>query len=86
MQVAATWILFAVLVDLTDATAEVLNKRFSALSLEMVFHSLPYCAQAYHQQKATDVVLFLAANAERYSILKRRRNREKPSIFVSPWI
>ena len=85
MQVAATWILFAVLVDLTDAVAEALNKRFSALSLEMVFHSLPYFAQAYHQQKATDVVLFLAANAERYGILKRRRNRDKPSIFVSLW-
>lgn len=85
MQVAATWILFAVLVDLTDAVAEALNKRFSALSLEMVFRSLPYFAQAYHQQKATDVVLFLAANAERYGILKRRRNRDKPSIFVSLW-
>ena len=83
MQVAATWILFAVLVDLTDAVAEVLNKRFSALSLEMVYRSLPYFTQAYHQGRATDVVPFLAANAERYGIIKRRRNRDKPSVFAS---
>lgn len=83
MQVAATWILFATLVDLTDAVAEALNKRFSALSLEMVYRSLPYFTQAYHQGRATDVVPFLAANAERYGIIKRRRNRDKPSVFAS---
>ena len=83
MQLAATWILFTVLVDLTDAVAEALNKRFAALSLEMVYRSLPYFAQAHHQGRATDVVAFLAANAERYGILKRQRNRDKPSILVT---
>ena len=83
MQLAASWILFAVLVDLTDAVAETLKKRFAALSLEMVYRSLPYFTQAYHQGRATDVVAYLAAHAERYGILKRRRNRDKPSVLLT---
>jgi hypothetical protein len=81
MQLAATWLLFAVLVDLTDAVAEALNKRFAALSLEMVYRSLYYFTQAHHRGEATDVVAFLAAHAERYGIIKRRRNRDKPSLL-----
>jgi hypothetical protein len=83
MQLAASWILFAVLVDLTDAVAESLKKRFAALSLEMVYRSLPYFTKAYHQRRATDVVAYLAAHAERYGILKRRRNRDKPSVLMT---
>lgn len=37
---AATWLLYAVLVDLTDAVAETLNMRFARLSMEMVYRSL----------------------------------------------
>jgi hypothetical protein len=83
MQLAASWILFAVLVDLTDAVAETLKKRFAALSLEMVYRSLSYFTQAYHQGRATDVVDYLAVHAERYGILKRRRNRDKPSVLLT---
>jgi hypothetical protein len=83
MQLAATWILFAVLVDLTDAVAEVLQKRFAALSLEMVYRSLPYFTQAYHQGRATDVVTFLATHAEPYGILKRQRKRNQPSVLLT---
>jgi hypothetical protein len=83
MQLAATWILFAVLVDLTDAVAEALNQRFAALSLEMVYRSLPYFTRAYHQARATDVVAFLATHAERYGILKRQRSRDKPSLLLT---
>jgi len=83
MQLAATWILFAVLVDLTDAVAEILKTRFAALSLEMVYRSLPYFTQAYHKGRATDVVAFLATHAERYGILKRQRNRDKPTVLLT---
>ncbi len=49
----------------------------------MVYRSLPYFASAYHTARATDVVSFLASHAERYGILKRQRNRDKPSLFRS---
>ncbi|BCX03097.1 MAG: hypothetical protein KatS3mg053_1035 [Candidatus Roseilinea sp.] len=40
LQLWATWLLYAVLVDLTDAVAESLHQPFSAISLEMVYRSM----------------------------------------------
>ncbi len=50
VQVWATWLLYAVLVDLTDAVAEELNRPFSALSMEMVFRGL------YHSHRRINAV------------------------------
>ena len=83
MQLAATWILYAVLIDLTDAIAATLNQRFAALSLEMVYRSLYFFTQAYHRGEATDIVTFLAANAQRLGILKRQRKRDHPPLLVT---
>jgi hypothetical protein len=73
LQVWATWLLYAVLVDLTDAIAEVLERSFNALSLEMVYRSLYFFTGAYQRGAATDPVTYLAAKAERFGILKRKR-------------
>jgi hypothetical protein len=73
LQVWATWLLYAVLVDLTDAVAEVLQRPFDALSLEMVYRSLYFFTGAYQRGEATDPVVYLAAKAERFGILKRKR-------------
>lgn len=69
----ATWLRYAVLVDLTDAVAETLEQPLATVSLEMVYRSLYFFTQAYHRGEATDVVLYLAANAKRLGILKRPR-------------
>jgi hypothetical protein len=73
LQVWATWLLYAVLVDLTDAVAEALNQPFRALSLEMVYRALYHFTQAYHRGKATDPVAYLAAKAKVLDIVKQRR-------------
>lgn len=39
LQLWATWILYAVLVDLTDAVAEALRRPFAEISMEMVYRS-----------------------------------------------
>ena len=75
LQLWATWLLYAVLVDLTDAVAEALTQPLAALSLEMVYRSLPHFTQAHHRGTATEVVAFLAANATWLGILKRPRKR-----------
>ncbi len=72
MQLWATWILYAVLVDLTDAVAEALNKPFAAISMEMVYRSLYYFTPVYQRGEATDIVAFLAAEAGLYGIVKRK--------------
>jgi hypothetical protein len=55
----ATWLLYAVLVDLTDAVAEALAPPFAHVSLERGYRRLYCFTQAYHRGEATDVVALL---------------------------
>jgi hypothetical protein len=81
-QIWATWLLYAVLVDLTDEVAEVLQRPFQALSLEMVYRGLYHFTQAYHRGQATDPVAYLAANAKLLGLLKRKRNRPAEQLLL----
>jgi hypothetical protein len=82
LQLWATWLLYAVLADLTDAVAEELHQPFAALSLEMVYRSLYFFTGAYQRGKATDVVQYLATEAVSLGIVKRTRKRDPtPSRF-----
>lgn len=78
LQLWATWLLYAVLVDLTDAIAEHLNKPFAAISMEMVYRSIYYFAQAYHRGETDDPVVYLADNAKLLGVVKRKR-KHRPS-------
>jgi hypothetical protein len=75
LQVWATWLLYAVLVDLTDAVAQALNRPFTDLSVEMVYRSVYHFTQAYHRGAATDPVAYLAENAQWLGVLKRKRKK-----------
>jgi hypothetical protein len=79
MQVWATWLLYAVLVDLSDAVAEALNQPFAAISIEMVYRSLYFFTQAHQRGDTEDVVAYLAANAKLLGIVKRKRKSARPS-------
>jgi hypothetical protein len=82
MQVWATWLLYAVLVDLTDAVAEALCQPFAAISMEMVYRSLSFFTLAYHRGQATDGVAFLASRAKLYGIVKRTRKRTTGNLLT----
>jgi hypothetical protein len=73
VQVWATWLLYAALVDLTDAVAEELGVPYQAVSLEMAYRGLYHFTQAYHRGEATQVVAYLATNAGLLGLLKRQR-------------
>jgi hypothetical protein len=79
MQVWATWLLYAALVDLTDSVAEALGQPFAAVSLEMVYRSLYFFTQAYHRGEAAHPAIYLASNAKLFGIVKRKRKSAKPS-------
>jgi Transposase DDE domain len=81
LQLWATWLLYAVLVDLTDAVAARLGQPLAALSLEMVYRSLYHFTLAFQRGVATDVVAYLAAHATRLGILMRKRS-SAPSHFA----
>ena len=76
-QLWATWLLYAVLVDLTDAVAATLHRPFATVSLEMVYRGLYHFTQAVQrgQASATDPVTYLAANASWLGLHKRPRRR-----------
>ena len=81
-QLWATWLLYAVLVDLTDAVAATLHRPTATLSLEMVYRERYHFTQAVQrdQATATDPVSYLAANASWQGLLKRSRHRSSSQL------
>lgn len=61
LQVWATWLFYAVLVDLGDAVADELSLPFDRISLEMVYRGLYHFTVAYDQGKTTDPIQYFAA-------------------------
>lgn len=76
LQVWATWLVYGVLVDLTDAVAEALDRPFADISIEMVYRSLAYFGQAYRRGTATDPVTYLASHTRLLGIVKRKRKAD----------
>jgi Transposase DDE domain len=85
MQVWATWLLYAVLVDLTDAVAEELEQPLDALSLEMVYRGLYHFSVAFHRGEASDPVAYLAhPDQSDLGVVKRRRKyRERTRLDIA---
>jgi hypothetical protein len=73
LQVWATWLLYAVLVDLTDMVAEALAKPFADISMEMVFRALPFYVRAAHRHETDDLLAFLVADHKLFGLIKRKR-------------
>lgn len=56
LQLYATWILYAVLLDLGDAVAAALGQPLAAISLDRLYRHLYFFTVAYQAGTATDVV------------------------------
>jgi hypothetical protein len=78
LQVWATWLLYAVLVDLSDAIADELDLPLERISLEMVYRGLYHFHVAFTKGTAADPVAYLAAQTD-LGIVKRKR---KPRGYV----
>jgi hypothetical protein len=77
LQVWATWLLYAVLVDLTDAVAQELDQPLDALSVEMAYRGLYHFTVAFQQGAATDPVAYLASQPSLGVVKRRRKHRER---------
>jgi hypothetical protein len=60
LQIWATWLFYAVLVDLADAVADELSLPFDRISLEMIYRGLYHFSVAYDKGKADDPVKYFA--------------------------
>jgi len=77
LQLWATWLLYALLLDLSDAVAEELDQPLDRISIEMVYRGLYFFTGAVARGQATDPVAYLAAQSD-LGILKRRRHPPAP--------
>lgn len=65
LQIWATWLMYAVLVDLSDEVAEALQLPLERISMEMVWRGLYHFNHAYNQGSAIDPVAYLSAPENR---------------------
>lgn len=72
LQVWATWLLYAVLIDLTDTLAEALKRPFSDISIEMLYRSLYYFTKAHERGAAHDLISYLTQNTKLLGLVKRK--------------
>ncbi|BAZ33789.1 hypothetical protein NIES4074_63030 (plasmid) [Cylindrospermum sp. NIES-4074] len=61
LQIWATWLFYAVLVDLADAVADELSLPFDRISLEMIYRGLYHFSVAYDKGNALDPIQYFAA-------------------------
>lgn len=78
VKIWATWILYPVLVDLTERVAEALNHPFSKISMEMVYRGLYHFVYAYQAGEYTDPVQFLADEAKLLGIVNDLAGKRYP--------
>jgi len=65
LQIWATWLMSAVLVDLSDAVAEAVQLPLERISMEMVWRGLYHVNHAYNTGQVSDPVAYLAAPENR---------------------
>ena len=73
LQVWTTWLLYAVLVDVTDRVAAALAKPFADISMEMVYRALPFYVRATHRHETNDLIAFLVSDHKLFGLVKRKR-------------
>jgi Transposase DDE domain len=86
LQIWATWLFYAVLVDLGDAVADELSLPFDRISLEMIYRGLYYFHGASSRGEASDPVKYFANSDQQkcLGIVKRPRKPDK-KLIVAPF-
>lgn len=85
LQVWASWLLYAVLIDLSDAVAEELSLPLDRISVEMVYRGLYHFTVAYSKgQTSNDPVAYLASQSDLGVVKRRRKYRERAELDKQP--
>jgi len=84
LQIWATWLFYAVLVDLGDAVADEVGVPFEQISLEMLYRDLYHFSVAINYGKATNpVAYFTAPENQDLRVIKIRK--PKAPLDLSPF-
>lgn len=77
IQLYATWIFYAVLIDVCAEVAVALDHPLELISVEMVFRSFYYFSRARQQGRATSLLPFLVQNYKSFGLVKAKRKRHR---------
>ncbi|WP_083760316.1 hypothetical protein [Roseiflexus castenholzii] len=79
LPVWATWLFFALLVEVGDAVAEERMRPVDQISREMVFRGLYHVTQAWRRGEAADPIKYVSAPDNRdLGVVKRLRKKHPP--------
>lgn len=85
LQVWATWLFYAVLVDLGDAVADELSLPFDRISLEMIFQGLYHFNVAYDKGNADDPIKYFAAKENQNLGVVKALRKAVSKLDLSPF-
>lgn len=77
IQIYATWIFYAVLINLCVEVAQALGQPVERISVEMVFRSLYHFSRAQQMGKNPVLVDYLVSRAELFGLVKAIRKRHR---------
>ena len=85
LQIWASWLFYALLVDLGDAVADRMGLPFDRISLEMLYRGFYHFARAYSNGLTTDPVTYFADPANRDLGVAKRLRKPVPRLDLSPF-
>lgn len=85
LQIWATWLFYAVLVDLGDAVADELSLPFDEISLEMIYRGLYHFTMAHQKGKATDPIKYFADPHNRDLGIIKQKRKPNVKLIVAPF-
>lgn len=85
LQIWATWLFYAILVDLGDAVADQLGLPFDRISLEMLYRGFYHFSRAYSNGLATNPVSYFADPANQDLAIVKRLRKPVSRLDLSPF-
>ena len=85
LQIWATWLFYAVLVDLGDAVADELSLPFNRISLEMIDRGLYHFYVADQKGLASDPVKYFAASENQDLGIVKQQRKPNVKLIVAPF-
>ena len=85
LQIWASWLFYAILVDLGDAVADELALPLDAISLEMIYRGLYHFSVAHQKGQALDPVQYFAAPENRDLGIVKQKRKPKVKLIVAPF-
>ena len=86
LQIWATWLFYAVLVDLGDAVADELSLPFDRISLEMIYRGLYYFHGASSRGETHDPVEYFSnPDIQKCLGIVKRQRKPKQKLIIAPF-